>query len=77
MSDAKKCAACGAALPDGAAECGVCKERETWVTVASGGVLERVGAGIFDFVFLGSVIAALLIVRCGPLVGFRGMDCVY
>jgi hypothetical protein len=33
MSDAKKCAACGATLPDGAVECGVCKERETWVTV--------------------------------------------
>ena len=65
MSDTEKCAACGATLPDGAVECGVCKERETWVTVASGGVLERVGAGIFDFVFLGSVIAALLIVGVG------------
>ena len=65
MSDAKKCAACVATLPDGAVECGVCKERETWVTVASGGVLERVGAGIFDFVFLGSVIAGLLIAGVG------------
>ena len=65
MSDPEKCAACVATLPDGAVECGVCKERETWVTVASGGVLERVGAGIFDFVFLGSVIAGLLIAGVG------------